>query len=64
MRAEPIQIVKVAHALGVHTAVVLTGWSEWQNWCEREGVDPEVMTFDDWLDDMQAMADALGDRDD
>jgi hypothetical protein len=32
---------------------VLAVYSEWINWCEREGVDPEVMTFEAWIEEMR-----------
>ena len=49
------QALVTAHLLGCHTSEVLTGYSEWLVWCERECVDPEVMTFDNWLEEMRSL---------
>ena len=31
---------------------VLAVYGEWMTWCEREGVDPEVMTFEAWQEEV------------
>lgn len=49
------QAIATAHALGCHTSEVLSGFAEWQAWCEREGVDPEVMTFEAWIEEMRRL---------
>ena len=56
-------ILLTAHALGLHTDEVLMDFKEWLAWCEAEGTDPEVMTFEHWLDEMRSLADDLRERD-
>lgn len=53
------QVIVAAHRLKVHTTVVTEGYHHWQTWCEREDVDPELHTFERWLEDMQDLADSI-----
>jgi LPS sulfotransferase NodH len=50
------QIAVAAHRLNVHTTVVTEAYQSWRFWCEKEGVDPEVMDFERWLTDMESLA--------
>ena len=50
-------LLLTAHELGLHTEIVMLAYKDWLEWCEAEGTDPEVMTFENWLDEMRVMAD-------
>jgi len=56
-------ILLTAHVIDCHTDTVLSGYTQWCEWCEAEGCDPEVMTFENWLEEMRALAEDLRDRD-
>jgi len=38
-------------------------FKEWLAWCEAEGTDPEVMTFEHWIDEMRTLAEVHDDDD-
>ena len=42
---------------------ILMDFKEWLAWCEAEGTDPEVMTFEHWIDEMRTLAEVHDDDD-